>query len=64
MIKGRPYMKHITFIGLLVISCSFSFQAKAQKTITIREAVTQALENNLQVKQAAYQSSLSEQDVL
>jgi len=48
----------------MLMACAFSFTAMAQKTVTIREALDQALRNNLQVKQAMYQSSLSEQDVL
>jgi len=50
--------------ALAFIASTFFLSAYAQKTITIREALDQALRNNLQVKQAAFQSSLSEQDVV
>ncbi|MEH6305370.1 TolC family protein [Olivibacter sp. CPCC 100613] len=55
------YFKHSS---LALIACVLSVSANAQKTITIREALDQALRNNLQVKQAVFQSSLSEEDVL
>lgn len=36
----------------------------AQQTISVEEAVRRALENNLQIRQAEFQESLSEQDLL
>lgn len=39
-------------------------QAHAQQVISVETAVRQALENNLQIKQAEFQESLSEQDLL
>lgn len=39
-------------------------QANAQQLISVEKAVMQALENNLQIKQAEFQESLSEQDLL
>ncbi|WP_404273988.1 TolC family protein [Olivibacter sp. EAT-5] len=57
-------MKYFKYGCLVLIACAISVSANAQKTITIREALDQALRNNLQVKQAVFQSSLSEEDVL
>lgn len=64
MIQHKPHMKFFKCLGLLSCITLSSFVANAQKTITIREALDQALRNNLQVKQAMYQSSLSAEDVL
>lgn len=64
MIQHKPHMKFLKCLGLLSCITFSSFVAYAQKTITIREALDQALRNNLQVKQAMYQSSLSAEDVL
>ena len=64
MIQHKPHMKFLKCLGLLSCITFSSFVANAQKTITIREALDQALRNNLQVKQAMYQSSLSAEDVL
>jgi len=64
MIQRKPYRNYFKYSSLMLMACAFSFTAMAQKTVTIREALDQALRNNLQVKQAMYQSSLSEQDVL
>ncbi|MFD2960211.1 TolC family protein [Olivibacter jilunii] len=64
MIQRKPAMKYFKYGCLVLIACAISVSANAQKTITIREALDQALRNNLQVKQAVFQSSLSEEDVL
>ncbi|GAA4793781.1 TolC family protein [Olivibacter ginsenosidimutans] len=64
MISYKPFKKYVVCVGLAMAICTLSLPAFAQKTVTIREALDQALQNNLQVKQAMYQSSLSEQDVL
>jgi len=64
MIQHIPYRKYMKYGALAWIASTFFLSAYAQKTITIREALDQALRNNLQVKQAAFQSSLSEQDLL
>lgn len=64
MIQRKPAMKYFKYGSLVLIACAISVSANAQKTITIREALDQALRNNLQVKQAVFQSSLSEEDVL
>ncbi|WP_335312691.1 TolC family protein [Olivibacter sp. CPCC 100613] len=60
----KPPMNYFKHSSLALIACVLSVSANAQKTITIREALDQALRNNLQVKQAVFQSSLSEEDVL
>lgn len=64
MIQHRPYMKCLRYSSLILLALVFSFRVQAQKTVTIREALDQALRNNLQVKQAMYQSSLSDEDLL
>ncbi|WP_013667384.1 TolC family protein [Olivibacter sp. SA151] len=64
MIQRKPAMKYFKYGSSVLIACAISVSASAQKTITIREALDQALRNNLQVKQAVFQSSLSEEDVL
>lgn len=58
-------MKRI-FSGCCFLLFVFAFapeQGFAQRAITLQEALQFALENNLQVQQAAVQTSLSEQDV-
>lgn len=57
------YLKIFLFLGFLLVILS-DVKAQEAKTITLQEAIKQALENNLQIKQAAFQESLSEQDVL
>jgi len=57
-------MKYFKYSGFMLLTFVCCFTAQAQKTVTVREALDQALRNNLQVKQAMYQSSLSEEDVL
>ncbi|WP_240768460.1 TolC family protein [Olivibacter sp. XZL3] len=64
MIQRKPAMKYFKYGSLVLFACAISLAASAQQTITIREALDQALRNNLQVKQANFQSSLSEADVL
>jgi outer membrane protein len=50
-------------IALSVICLLLSFSAKGQQVLTLKEALDQALNNNLQVKQALLQAALSEEDV-
>lgn len=55
--------------GLIIAIMAMVFsmgagQAHAQQVISVETAVRQALENNLQIKQAEFQESLSEQDLL
>jgi Outer membrane protein len=61
-------MKRTFIILTYPISCLFialfsPLAVSAQQLITVREAVRQALDNNLQVKQAQFQQALSEQDL-
>ncbi|WP_036602433.1 TolC family protein [Olivibacter sitiensis] len=54
-----------TFVLSVCFSLCFVYvNAQEPKVVTLQEAIKQALDNNLQVKQAAFQESLSEQDVL
>lgn len=48
---------------LIFLFAFMVFSSSAQQTVTLSDAVDWALKNNLQVKQAAFQSALSEQDV-
>src|SRR3546814_1303473 len=50
-------------IALSVLCLLFSFSSQAQQVLTVQEALNQALNNNLQVKQALLQAALSEEDV-
>src|SRR5690606_4930504 len=50
-------------ITLSVLCLLFSFSSQAQQVLTLREALDQALNNNLQVKQASLQAALTEEDV-
>lgn len=50
-------------IALSVLCLLFSFSSQAQQVLTVQEALNQALNNNLQVKQALFQAALSEEDV-
>src|SRR5690606_16294734 len=50
-------------IALSVICLLLSFSAKGQQVLTLKEALDQALNNNLQVKQALLQAALREEDV-
>ncbi|QNN45110.1 TolC family protein [Pedobacter roseus] len=47
----------------LLVALSFSQQIKAQEVISIEQAVENTLKNNLNIKQAAFSASLSEENV-
>ncbi|WP_343523280.1 TolC family protein [Pedobacter sp.] len=47
----------------LLVALSFSQQIKAQEVISIQQAVENTLKNNLNIKQAAFSASLSEENV-
>jgi outer membrane protein len=47
----------------LLVAFSFSQQIKAQEVISIQQAVENTLKNNLNIKQAAFSASLSEETV-
>ena len=47
----------------LLLALSFSQQIKAQEVISIQQAVENTLKNNLNIKQAAFSASLSEENV-
>src|SRR5690554_3276006 len=59
MIMNKIYIA----IALSVLCLLFSFSSQAQQVLTLREALDQALNNNLQVKQASLQAALTEEDV-
>lgn len=67
--KKRPFitiwdnMNPIKAVPVLFVALLLSLGAKAQETISLRQALEIARANNLQVKQAAFQSSLSELEV-
>src|SRR5690606_30534739 len=53
------------FIPFLALFLGFgALDASAQQVITVENAVKQALENNLQIKQIELQEALAEQDLL
>ncbi|MGK6351181.1 TolC family protein [Parapedobacter sp. DT-150] len=54
---------HLTYTIALCMVLLVSTRGMAQQLMPVRDAVRQALENNLQVKQAQFQAALSEQDV-
>ena len=47
----------------LLVALSFSQQVKAQEVISIQQAVENTLKNNLNIKQAAFNAALSEENV-
>ncbi|WP_344852805.1 TolC family protein [Pedobacter jeongneungensis] len=47
----------------LLVALSFSQQIRAQEVISIEQAVENTLKNNLNIKQAAFSASLSEENV-
>lgn len=47
----------------LLLALSFSQNVKAQDVITIEQAVENTLKNNLNIKQAAFSASISEEDL-
>ncbi|QNR87179.1 TolC family protein [Pedobacter riviphilus] len=47
----------------LLVTLSFSQQIRAQEVISIQQAVENTLKNNLNIKQAAFSASLSEENV-
>jgi len=47
----------------LLVALSFSQKIKAQEVISIQQAVENTLKNNLNIKQAAFSASLSEENV-
>lgn len=59
--QTKKYVKSIALA--LILLGSLPKVSSAQEVITLQEALKQALENNLQVKEAAFQESLTEQDV-
>ncbi len=62
MKKEHGFIKMLP-IALSVLCLLFSFSSQAQQVLTVQEALNQALNNNLQVKQALLQAALSEEDV-
>ncbi|SEK64487.1 TolC family protein [Parapedobacter koreensis] len=55
---------HLTyFVACLCTMLLTSLEGSAQQVISVRTAISQALEKNLQVRQAQFQQSLSEQDL-
>lgn len=61
----KGLIRNSSFAAILVSAfCMGVGQAVAQQTISVETAVQTALDNNLQIKQAEYQESLSEQDLL
>lgn len=60
---NQIYMRktHTKTIVIALLSLTISLSSQAQQKVGLQEAVKWALENNLQVKQAAFQESLSEQ---
>lgn len=52
------------FLIMPLFILTFTFSLKAQEVITLQVALDSTLENNLQLRQAGLQSSLSNQDVL
>jgi outer membrane protein len=46
----------------LLVALSFSQKIKAQEVISIQQAVENTLKNNLNIKQAAFSASLSEEN--
>ncbi|HUH19249.1 TolC family protein, partial [Albibacterium sp.] len=62
MKKECGFMKMLP-IALSVLCLLFSFSSQAQEVLTLEEALNQALNNNLQVKQASLQAALTEEDV-
>lgn len=62
MKDNHHYTKYVSLLAILLLGF-FSFSAKAQQVITLKESIELAQKNNLQVKQALFQAALSEQDV-
>ena len=62
MKKERGFIKVLSVV-FSIFCMLISFSSRAQEVLTLREALDQALSNNLQVKQAQMQASLSEEDV-
>ncbi|TCK83689.1 hypothetical protein C8N28_2298, partial [Albibacterium bauzanense] len=58
MKKEHGFIKMLP-IALSVLCLLFSFSSQAQQVLTVQEALNQALNNNLQVKQALLQAALS-----
>ncbi|TCK80558.1 hypothetical protein C8N28_2300, partial [Albibacterium bauzanense] len=54
-VMNRTYFK----IAFSILCLLFSFSSQAQQVLTVQEALNQALNNNLQVKQALLQAALS-----
>ncbi|WP_412466080.1 TolC family protein [Pedobacter sp. KLB.chiD] len=62
MMKMFTHKKLITGSALLV-ALSFSQQIRAQEVISIEKAVENTLKNNLNIKQAAFNAAISEENV-